>query len=432
MSVRLVTQANSLRVNRAPNTFAVAGNSLEESQYLDAGGARKVKGNAGWMNWTTGILKSQNKPIFWLGNYATSGDRTDQFAAGVTSAIATGASNLLLGNPTNDIGQVYPNSGTVVATSVLNIKTYIKQANDAGLRVFFNWLRGSDAFTSAQIGYMNDINRLLADYFMNGDDFRGPPNVVVLDSTAYAVTTDNASAIVLKNSADGTHDNVAAAKLIGTAFAKKIEPYLREYPGHRLTRLTQSAYGLGTRGLLPNPTLTGTGGTINTGTTGTLPDNISGERTGTATAVFSIEPTDPLADDEGNTWGNQIKVVASGGASGGVVSIVTNFNQTSVVLGDLIKTGWELDVSVGATGLGGVELRTEWYPSTGQTSFPIDMAATGVGTDTGGYGGFVLEPNPLEITTYTGTPYCNSRVAITLSAAGSATIYLRKPFAERA
>lgn len=425
---RPISQATSLRIIRAPNTVAWVGNSLAAAMFLDTAQPRKVKGNAGWMNWAAGILRAQGKPLFNAGNFAISGTRTDEYFAQMASALASNASIMFIGDATNDIGQSYPTAGTVVATAVANTKALIKQANDAGMQVWYGMTRGANAWTTAQIGYMNDINRQLADYFMNGDDFRGPPNVVVLDSTPYAVTTSNASAIVLKNSADGTHDNIAGAKIIGAAFAAKLAPYLREYPGHRLTRLTQGVYGIGTRGLLTNPGLAGTGGSVSSGVTGSAPTgvNISGFGGATATASIEAVPTDA----DGNTWGNRIKLVITGGASAGGISVVMPFNQSLVQQGDLIKASWWADVASGPTGLLGVEMRTEWYPTTGQTAFPIDMSTTSIGTDPGGYT-LVLEPEPLSITAYTGVPYCNSNVVIQVAAGGTPTVYLYKPLAER-
>lgn len=412
---------------RPPNTFAFAGNSLAEAQYIDPG--RRVKGSAGFMNWMAGFLRAQGKPMLTLGNFAHSGDRTDQYAPGVAAAIATGAANLLLTDATNDVGQVYPSAATVVATAVANLKAYIKQADAAGMRVFFLWMRGAQSWSQDQIGYMNDINRQLAEFIMRGDDEGGPPNVVVLDSTPYAVVTGNPNAIELKHSEDGTHDNITAARIIGAAFAEQVGPNLRCLPGNR-SRLTQGDFAMGTRGLLTNPGLGGTDGQVMPGTAGVLPSGLKGSRTGTATAVFSVEDTVP--DANGNTFGKQIKIVVSGGASGGEIQIEMPFNQSRIVVGDRIRSGWEIDVAAGATAFGGVEVLTEWYPQTGQTAFPIDgFVLPGSGVNLGGYAGYPSEPDPLPITPFTGTPWCNSRVRIPVGAGGSATVTLRKPIGER-
>ena len=413
---------------RPPNTFAFAGNSLLDAQYVDP--QHRVKSSAGWMNWAAGFLRAQDKPMLTLGNFAHSGDRTDQYAHGVAAAIATGAANLVLSDATNDVGQVYPTGATVVATAVANLKAYIKQADAAGMRVFFLWMRGSESWGVAQIGYMNDINRQLADYFMNGDDDGGPPNVVVLDSTPYSVVTGTPGAIELKNSEDGTHDNITAARIIGAAFAEQIGPYLRRLPGAR-SRLTQGDFALGTRGLLNNPGLTGADGELTAGTTGALPTGLKGSRTGTATAVFSVEDT--LPDANGNTFGRQIRIDIAGGASGGEIHLEMPFNQSRVAVGDRLLSGWEVDVAAGATAFGGVEALTEWYPLTGQTAFPIDgFVLMDAGVNLGGYAGYRAEPDPLPITAFTGVPWCNSRVRIPVGAGGSASITLRKPIGERA
>jgi len=438
MAVRLASQATTLKVLRAPNTFSWVGTSRLAAMFQDGG--KRNKGNAGWMNWSAAKLRAVGKPMITVGHFAVSGYRTDQF--NFASAIAAGASNLVGDGPINSISQAaagYTTVGgampgtavtaaNVVAVSLADIKAGIKAANDAGVRFFYVWERGAVSFTNAQIGQLNDFNRRMADYLAKGDDYRGVPNVVVLDPTPYSVITSNASAIALTNSVDGTHDNVKAAKITGFAFADKIAPYLNEMPGYRLRNLTQAKSGLGSLSLNPNPALSGSAAPGGTGNTGFIPSNFTAAQSGGVTGVFTIQATS--ADADGNTWGNEVKIDATATASG-TVSLILALDRTNITLGDLIKGGFEIDVTAGATGVSGVQADIEWFPTTGGTSPMYDMSASTIGTDDGGYTNLVLSPDPLAITAYTGSPFTNLALRIAFSAAGSATVIVRKFWAER-
>lgn len=412
---------------RAPNTFAWVGTSRIAAQYIDQPGHRN-KGNAGFMNWTAGTLRASGKPILDLGNFATSGYRTDQFAAGFAAALATGAANLVIDGPVNDIGQNYPTGPTVVAAALANLKGYIKRANDAGVRVFYVWERGAAGFTATQVGYVNDFNRQMADYLAAGDDFRGVPNVVVLDPTPYSVVTSNAFTVALKNSPDGTHDNVKAAKLIGFAFADKIAPYLRELPGCGMRSLWQANSALGTRALNPNPGMAGSHAAAASGNSGSVPSNwIDFSNTGVS-AAFAIQAT--AADANGNQWGNEVKITATA-TQAGQVGMYLELTNGAITAGDFIRGGVEIDVASGATGLAAVRSSLEWYPASGGTIPVFDMIEVNGGLDDGGYSKFQLAPGPLAIGPFTGVPYTNVQLQLVFSGAGSAVVTVRKAWAER-
>lgn len=424
---RLLSQALSLKPYRAPNTFAWVGSSRIAAQFLDGATARN-KGNAGWMNWCNGNLVAQGKPMITLGNFGTSGFRTDQYAPGVASAIATNASFIVIDGPVNDFAQQFPTAGTTVSTALSNLKTYFKTINDNGQKIIYVWERGATNFTSTMIGNLNDFNRLMSDYIQYGDDFRGPPDVVVLDPTLKSVSTSTNGTISIVNSVDGTHDNVTGAQTLGTYFTAKLSPYLREIPGHSDRFLSQAA-GIGVYNIFQSPGNTGAVAAAGTGNTGTVPTNSVSAQSGLATAVYSTQAS--IADSNGNTWGNDVKIIAT--ATGvGQVSLIYTLNRTNIVTGDFIRGGLEIDVAPGATGLSGVGCDLEWFPSTGGTNPMYDMFASAVGTDVGGYSNFVLEPQALPIPAFTGSPFTNLALRVNFSAAGSATILVRKGWAERA
>jgi hypothetical protein len=115
----------------------------------------------------------------------------------------------------------------------------------------------------------------------------------------------------------------------------------------------------------------------------------------------------------------------------GSVNFIMTLDKSGIVTGDVIRGGVEVDVASGATGLSGVQCNLEWFPSTGGTTPTYDMFASGIGTDPGGYTGFPLEPPPLPIGIFTGQPFTNLCVRVAFSAAGSATVIIRKPWAVR-
>lgn len=423
------------------NTFAWMGTSRIAAQYQDTPNNR-IKGNAGWMNWAAGELRAQNKPMINMGNVAVSGSRADQF--NIAGALALGAGNVVIDGPINSIAQAVagytpttgPNAGvaititTVAAACLAEYKAFFRAINAAGMRVFYVTERGAANYVTSQITALNDFNRMIAD-FIEGGDASGPaPNVVVLDQIPATVVSSNASAIALKNSVDGTHDNVVAARLLGTYLAAKIAPYLREMPWHRSRTLTQRST-LSAREMNQNPGLGGSTAVNTNGNTGNLPNNFTLSGAGGAvTAVFTIQPT--TADADGNTWGNELKVdfTATGAGELGLVFALERGKITGAPnggVGALVRGFWEMDVAAGAVNLQGISANLEWFPTTGGTQPVIDMNPSTVGLDTGGYSGRVLSPDPLLITAYTGSPFINSQVRAKFAGAGSATMIIRKP-----
>lgn len=416
---------------RNPNIIVWCGTSRIAAQYQDS--TQYILSNKAWMNWTAGALRTQGKPWLTIGNYAVSGTRTDQFASQITTALTKNPSMIGMDGPVNDIAQNYPTAGTVAATALANLKSYIKQINDTGTPVIYVWERGANSFTAAQIGALNDFNRSMADYLQWGDDWRGTPNVIVVDPTPYTVTTSSNGTIALQNSADGTHDNVAAASKLGlnSNIVSQIGALLRPFPNHAMGSLNQGLPANGVRNLINTATgFTGTTAAAGgTGNTGSIPNYMSAFQSGGVTAAFTTQAT--AADANGNTFGNEIKLVCTATASG-AVGFWLPLNQSLIQAGDYIRGGWEVDVASGATAVTGVQTHLETFPTTPSVNPTYDMYASGVGTDPGGYTKYAAEPPPLVMPSFTGTPFTNLRLDIAFSGAGSATVTIRKPWAERA
>lgn len=419
---------------RNPNVWTYLGTSRVIAQYND-GTTQFNLSNTGWMNWANGKLRQQGKNIIGTFNFGTSGRRTDQFLPNVLAVVSSNAGSVLLDGPVNDIAQLYPSAATCAGVAASNLKTIIKACNDVGMRVFYVWERGANNFTAQQIGMLADFNRLMVDYINNGDDFRGPPNLVVLDASAAALTTGNNGTIALKNSGDGTHDNIVGAQAIGNYLAPIIAPYLNPVPGHRQTSLNQSVSSAlnSLFNMMVSPGFSGTSGAAGgAGNTGNVPSPWIAAQSGLATAAYSFAAG--AADSDGNSWGNDVTITATA-TGAGTVSLLIPLTLTNVVGGDIIRGGMEFDVAAGATGLNAVQVYLQPFNSQGTASV-TDMSPNAnaiAGNDPGGYSGYVAEPPPLKLpANQTGLTAIRLRLDVTFRGAGSATIKVRKPWAERA
>lgn len=418
----------SARMGTAPNSIFYIGDSRNAAQYLDP--AQRNKSNAGWMNWMSAFLKAQGKPLFTLGNAAVSGTRTDQY--NVAAALASSAQIIGLTGFVNDIAQSYPTAGTAGATAVANLKSHIKRINANGQVVFYKRERGANGFTTAQQVQLNDANLAMDEFIAFGDDsvpgLPGPPIVISFDASQVELTTSSNGTIALTNTVDGTHDNVAGAIAIGTLAANVLSPYLRQMPGYRLRSLNEKATQ-GLRQLIQTSGFTGSAAATGTGNTGNLPTNCQSlSCTGGVTAAYTIQATS--ADANGDTWGNELEVVATASAAGTCkFTIALAFGQ--ITAGDIIRGGIELDIS-GASALQGATCDLEWFPTTGGTQPTYDMFESTIGLDPGGYTGLCLEPPPMPIGAFTGTPFTNIGFRMTFNGAGGATAVIRKPWAFRA
>lgn len=417
------------KMGRPVNSIYWIGTSRHAAQYLDVQ-AQRNKSNAGYMNWMANLLKAQGKPLFTLGNSAVSGTRTDQF--NVAAALASNAAIIGMDGFVNDIAQNYPTATTSGATGVANLKAYIKAFNLNGQIVFYPRERGAQNYTTAQQIQLNDANRAMDEFLAFGDDsvpgLPGPPAVISFDASSVELVTSSNGTIALTNTVDGTHDNVAGAIARGTLGAAVLGPYLRQLPGYRLRSLNEKS-SQGTREIIQTSGLTGSVAVANAGNTGNLPTNCASNAcTGGVTAAYSIQAT--TADANGDTWGNEIKVVATA-ASAGTCKFTIALDKTLFTVGDIIRAGYELDIT-GASALQGASALLECFPSTGGPAPTFDMIESTVGLDPGGYTGLCMEPPAMLLTPYTGTPFTNIAFRMTFNGAGGATAVIRKPWGFRA
>ena len=351
------------------NSAVYMGDSRLASKFLDP--VKRNKASSGWQNWMEAFLRGMNKPINVLGTIAVSGTRTDEWiATQLNAAIAMKPQFIFLMGYINNLAQQYPTAATVVAQTVADLKTIFTRINDAGITAVYLWERGANNFTTTHIQQMNDINKQLSDYINYGDASRQPPNVIVIDQTPVTNTTSANGTMALKNSYDGTHDNTPAAKAIGYFAAQKMAPHLRELPGHRLRNLSQSKSGLGARSMSTVAGFAGSVAVTGAGNTGNAPTNIITKAPAAGISVtYSVQPT--TADADGNTWGQEMKVVATSTGTGSF-GFYTALDRTPVSVGGFVHGGMEYDVTQ-ATNVSAVFSDLEWFPATGSTGPWYDL-----------------------------------------------------------
>src|SRR5260370_15205380 len=328
---------------RFNNGFVLVGDSRNASQFLDP--SQNNQGKASWFNWMAGWLRAKGLPVQTLGNYAMSGMRSDQFAPQIQAAINTRARFAVMQGFLNDAAQ-----NATVTNIVATMKNYTKAFNDNGMTAVLVWERGSAGLSGGQIGVVNDVNRYLLDFIHFGDvgDWRGPPDVIVLDPIPSTVVTSSNGTIQLKNSQDGVHDNVAGAQAFGLYASGVMAPFMRPYAGHRLSSLNHSKSGLGVRSLIKQAGFTGSLSVTGAGHRGNVPTNCHDFEQGGATAAFTINPT--VADADGNTWGNEVKLVANATSSGSV-GLSCSLDFTNIVPRDFIRRAIQIAVPPRATRL---------------------------------------------------------------------------------
>jgi hypothetical protein len=244
--------------------------------------------------------------------------------------------------------------------------------------------------------------------------------------------TSNLGTVAQKSSLDGVHDTITQAKAIGlnSNIITLIGGLLRPCPNHRLSSLNQQYPGDGLYNLMQGASgfTASTIAVTGTGNSGVMPGNCFSGQSGGATAVYAVNSTS--ADADGNTWGKEVQLNVTATAAGSVVFYIA-LNRNNIVVNDLIRGGWEIDVASGATGLGAVQTKLETF-ATGGPAPTYDLINSNLGNDTGGYTGYAAEPAALRMGNFTGSAFTNLRMDIVMTGAGSCTVKVRKPWAERA
>lgn len=396
-------------------TFVMMGDSRIASQYND-NTLRRNKNAGNFLNVANTQLGQRMQSV---GNFAVAGQRSDQFMVPLSQALATKARFLVVFGVVNDLAQ---NVGAVAAWA--NIRQIIDAGISAGMIVITCTEPGATGFTAAQIAERNDFNARLYAYAAQ------KPGLLVLDYAGLVLDPTATSSITFRTqggqslSYDGTHLANSGARVVGTALAGLLAPMIPSRPvGQPIDGLSQS----GTAMLLKNGLfLTTTGGSTAAGITGSVPANWGALRTGAATANVSTQ-----ASTNPDGIGNEFVIAATSTAANERIQLSQSVT-TGVTFGDVMNAICEVGVDAGSSNMRSVRAYiTTWTDGLTVSTQRFDMQPLNSGvsdnknslttayTDT-------LAPDPHTVQSGTSFDRVDFTIAVEFSAAGSATVRLRK------
>jgi lysophospholipase L1-like esterase len=331
---------------------------------------------------TTPLRKSATNHLPWAlalsgqrvsltGNFGKSGDRTDQIAARLDAAIASGAGRLSIIAGNNDIGQDYPSLTTSGITAFTNILSWVDYAwQNFKITSLVALEAGSHGWTGQKVVQVRELNQRLRDAAATRPymDLLDLPSVFWVGGIADTTIAFKPDILL-----DGTHEAVLGGyeggKLLAAALTARLPP-------------RKSA---AVNNILVNPLFaTLTGGTAQAGATGTIPSGWiavrNGGGSGTQTmAVSSGVPADGSA-------GNEIILDCTFGAVGDVLSFKQDFAAASTLWaqGDSFQPGVELVVDSGAVNLCTAYLYLiAAYDSASAISSDLETTTSGLGPGEG-------------------------------------------------
>lgn len=414
----------------ASNRFSMIGDSRTADLHVGGG----LNGR-NWFNWAAALYKQS--PVL-VGNYGVSGLRSDQYLTNgnFEKALADSAGWLIFGYPVvNDITQAAAGYtdlfgraitlSNVAANTVATLVAYARRATAAGMRVIMLTEPGSTAMTAAQTTAVYEFNKALR------RAVAGVPGVLLYDPTRIIWNATGSSTIISKKanySGDGTHAQILEARAVGLDFALNVLPAILPKVDSAPSSIADSVAN-GTTQLFRNPHYnTATGGSAGANVTlnsGALPANVTlvGKNAGAGLTV------DATVQASADGMGNELKLVVSCTAA---TSLYINHSITvaDIALTNTAKFGIELDVLAGNTDVTAYHASLEMGSDSGTKNnawHALYSVASGPSW-TGGESGLTLatEPNSF-VSGSSSVSWCDGRVTLTFSAAGSITVILRRP-----
>lgn len=328
---------------RLPHVVAPLGDSRAAAVYVDSAQRGYTASSA--LNWANAYLGQ--RLIIGQG-FGKSGDRTDQVLARLPAAIASGAGMLYILVGLNDISQNYPTAATSGATAFANVRTMIDAGRTAGMIVVVEAEVAANNLTGAQIAQVNEFNALLFEYGERTPGLHINDARFTVMQPSYG---DGALQFRAGLSYDGIHLNGRGSSYAGEALAALLDRLVPPRPGVALNTRT-ALVGLGRRQLLANPIfMTTTGGTLNTGASGTVPAGFGGVVSGGgATATYGTQ-----ADVDG--IGNNAVIDATFTAGGSQVRLFQDVAAANYQAGDIVEGVAVIDVLGTPTGLAALMLQ---------------------------------------------------------------------------
>lgn len=388
-----------------------------------------------WFNIANALM---NSPMKWGLCLAVSGLRSDQYInAGLSQALASNAGWLVFDFPAvNDLAAQpslvfpYTNSNGVIVTSTNvaqiaagNIIAAANQALAVGKKVLLTLEYGSTSLTAGPVAQMHELNLRLRAYA------EATPGVYIWSANSVLWNaTGSATLVVFKTgfASDGTHLTTLGSYFAGKAFKNFISSLIPNPDfGPASINDVQTTNPLQ---LMPNPLFnTLTGGTVTGGivlTSGNVPSGLQ---------IIGIASTSVIVTSGANAngWGNDVTFAFTAGAADNVKLTFTAPSNTLWQLTDIMEGGIDLDMAAGSS-----KAAVYW-----QTSMNTDLGAQ---DSWALYAGGTNGDGPTEAYSYRlrsppASPKLNSvtksfltlRLTLNFSAAGNATITLRRPTTER-
>lgn len=324
--------------------------------------------NQAFFNWGNARSNHRLNIVAGLG---VSGDRSDQMLARVATAVASGAGHLFIHIGVNDIAQanagyttvntVGPNQGVAVTLSnvaaicAANIQYAIQRFIGAGGRVVTLVLEpGAENFNASQIGATIDLNQRSKE---TAETYQG----VFLfdlwkelhDPTLSSTTTIRFKAGYCQEaSGSGVHLGQLGGYKIGIPFSTYINAIFPPVP--YLVADVNEIPSISLRNQQTNPLfITATGGTLNTGITGTIPLGWNVARSGGSGTQTATITTGTPAD---GSPGLETIITPTFAGAGDGFRFWQDATYSNVSVGDIIQGTARAQVDAGGTALAAVNL----------------------------------------------------------------------------
>jgi lysophospholipase L1-like esterase len=311
---------------------AFLGDSIIGTSYTEPSGVNLARENInGFAFWVKAFLQGRLSATI---NAGVSGALSSAVVNQVPACINAGVSVAFEMCGINDISQDIP-----VATVLQNKKIIWRKLSEAGVRVFALPVLPINsalaAYTTAR--YQNILR--LNDLIKNACAQDGTATFVPIFQNVVdpASATGNARSGYLH---DNLHPSVIGSIEIGRAIAQSsvVSSAFAQYD-LKSSLMQEWASGTNYPTFIANGLMSGAGGTIGTGVTGTVPTNWDVSRlTGTPTAACTV-------DARSDGFGNDVTVVVTAGANNDQIQIRTDSIQTQVSINDLAYAECEVTYS---------------------------------------------------------------------------------------
>ena len=286
-------------------------------------------------------------------NFGVAGNTTTQMLARVGEVRSCRAETVVIFGGTNDRNTGADHASAAV--TIANLKAIIETLVGAGKRVLLmaDTPRGNASYpayllSGNDLKHHNQVRRWTLDYAAR---MRG---VRVVDLYSLLnVPTASDGRILEANSYDGVHLSSVGASLCGAAIAaalKEIYPRPFIHIDNDLAGPYDAVYN--PRGsLIPNPTMAGTGGTKDAGSTGNLADSCTSTRdtgfnSGSITSAFAKVARSGNKPD----W-QQLTLGGTAGPTAGQMEIYQTAPNGNFAEGDIVRGIAEVEIDAGMTGI---------------------------------------------------------------------------------